>query len=425
MKDHARFITWWALAVTFIALGTAALNVLIDPYMLLNMPRIAGFNARKPAIGTQGRLMKAYDVQRLAPRTLLLGSSRVDFGLDAADPHWPHIEQPVYNLGLAGGIPYVAYRYLQHSMSHAGIDLVVMGLDFEYFLTIPEAQHNAVPGYESRLAVDQQGLPNRQRDGQYYRDVLNSTLSLDATFDSGLTLLANLDMTGMDIQSGNTLTNDLFTNQTAPRGAYPLFSIIDAFITLRYSGMRNEFAMADIRSILELCRQHRVRIVLLINPLHADVLEIMDLRGHWDSFEAWKRELVQLVEEYSAGPQSESAQLWDFTEYDRYSTEPIGAQSALPRWFWEPNHYTHALGSAVIQRILGGRGYADFGERIDSNNIEGHLTQIRAQRNRYRDSHAPQIQRVRTFAAIATGSATLPHPAVDLSAQPKEAHRAP
>jgi len=68
-----------------LAAAVAVFNA-CDPYLVLGAPRIVGLNARKPAVDTQQRLMKAYDVLRAAPNTVILGGSRVDLGAGRTKP---------------------------------------------------------------------------------------------------------------------------------------------------------------------------------------------------------------------------------------------------------------------------------------------------------------------------------------------------
>src|SRR3981081_1181722 len=103
-NQSKRFLRFWTLACIVLVAVVVAFDAAINPYLLFGVPRIAGFNARKPAVDTRERLMKAYDVLRAAPNTLLLGSSRVDLGLDAQDPAWQARGRPRSTLVLPNGV---------------------------------------------------------------------------------------------------------------------------------------------------------------------------------------------------------------------------------------------------------------------------------------------------------------------------------
>src|SRR6185295_17831899 len=115
--EAQRFVRGWVIACVIITAAIAAANALVDPYLLFNMPRVKGFNASKPSVERFERMMKTYEVLRAAPRSLILGSSRVAIGLDADHASWPADSRPVYNLGIAAADPFTSYRYLQHVLA--------------------------------------------------------------------------------------------------------------------------------------------------------------------------------------------------------------------------------------------------------------------------------------------------------------------
>jgi hypothetical protein len=390
-----RFVRIW-VAVSIVLLAAGALfDIVIDPYLVFGMPRIQTFNARKPAVDTQERLMKAYDVLRAKPNTLMLGSSRIDLGLDAKHPAWSPGDRPVYNLGFAAGSPYIAYRYLQHAMANHTPSLVVMGLEFEYFLAYPE-DLGWRPESESRLAVTRDGAANSNRAWQRAQDIIEATLSLKALTDSMDTLAANFSGRSSDMVAGNW-DWEFFRRITAGVGSLPLLAHVDLYDSSWYQGKRRDpLVMKDLQAIIDLCASRRIRLILFISPSHADELEIMDLAGSWQEFESWKREVLQMTTQRPANDPYKRVPLWDFSGYDAYSTESAPVDGETLHWFWEPAHYTRALGDVIVRRILGAGG-GDWGELLSPENIGAHLATIRRQQRLYRDQHAADARRVRDF----------------------------
>lgn len=392
-KQSQRFLRVWVFACIVTAAVVAVFDVIIDPYLLFNVPRIPGFNARKPAVETQERLIKAYDVLRAMPNTLILGSSRAAVGLDAQNPAWPEHERSVYNLGLSGGGPYITYRYLQHVISQRHVALVVLGLDFEFFLSV-HAQHPTNPDFEARLAVTSDGSTNAKQNSQRIRDLLHGTLSFDALSDSAATLAANFNGESSNLTAGNLDWND-FRHRTAVMGSYPLIAMWNLLSMRYYRGAQlNQFAMADVQAILDLCESHGTRVILFISPSHADQLEILDLLGLWQPFEDWKRDLVTLTAKYHGTNDRSRSVLWDFSGYDFYSTEIMPVDRHALHWWWDSVHYTRALGDAILRRILG-IGDTRFGVLLSPESIEPHLAVIREQQRLYREHHHADVQRVR------------------------------
>ena len=395
--------TWVAVFVVFIViLGLA--NLLVDPYLVFGMNRVSEFNLRKPAVETQERLMKAYDVLRAEPKTVTLGNSRIDWGVDAADPAWPARDRPVYTLALAGSPLYESHRYLQHLLAHHHVTLVVQGVDFDGFLD-PNMRRSLGAEAESRLMIRVDGSVNTGRVWQHARDVLHAVFSLDALTDSTSTLLANLSSESPDMAPSGNWVSALNLRRAAP-GGYFRDTLIDMWFTSSYepASKINQQMVAEVQAIINLCQSNETDLVLVINPLHADALELLDLAGHWQAFEEWKREMTALTAKYKRSG-SGHVVLWDFTDYDSYSTEsfPTATGNGALHWFFDPQHASKALGDAVIKRISGS-GNARFGELLETETIETHLVNIRERREIYRTSHPADVRRIRALYNFVVGS---------------------
>lgn len=128
--------------------------------------------------------------------------------------------------------------------------------------------------------------------------------------------------------------------------------------------------------IVRLAVQHDCRLVVFVHPYHANYLEMLHQLGFWASFEDWKRALVQLVDRV-AGPRRGFVRIYDFSDYNEFTTEPVpaaGDTRTAMQWYWEQGHYKSRLGDLIIAQIVGkGR---DFGEELDSSDIESDLQRI-------------------------------------------------
>ena len=402
-----RFVRGWVIACVVIAAGIGAANALIDPYLLFDMPRLKGFNQRKPGVERHERLMKAYEVLRAAPRSLILGTSRVAIGLDAAHASWPAVARPVYNLGLAGGDPYTSYRYLQHVLSRQrDLAIIVLGLDFEYFLSAVKRDPSAPMAFESYLAVDRDGRPNPGRRWQHLRDLAEGTLSLEAIGDSITTVTSTLRGESLDLKPSGNLSEAGFRRETAELGPAPLFAQRNLYNIRTYrgrtfpqdrAGHANAPALADLQALVDLCRSQGIRLELFIQPMHADLLETLDLLGIWPAYEMWKRQMLTVSQSASPAAGRPVARLWDFSGYDEFSTENLPPdRRAHLRWFWEPSHYSTALGHRILTRIFDGPD-TGYGVVLTATTIEAHLSDIREHRKRYRENHPEAIRRIQSI----------------------------
>lgn len=395
-----RFLACWLLTLTALVLAVGAFSVIVDPYRIFRTPQVSWFNAHKSAAANQEWLYKVYELNRVAPRTVLLGSSRVAVGMDARSSSWPPDRWPVYNLGLGSAMPYASFRYLQHLMTNHIPESVIVGLDFEYFLDVLESQHAAAGDFESRLAVNSDGSPNRNVGRQQLLDFAQIALSSDSLSDSFATVIGNIEGDTSDTADGNESDQELF-RERVKTGTFPRMEWIDVVNARRFSGDRNQFAMADLRALLDLCEAHGTRVTLYIHPMPADTMEMMDLLGYWPMFEDWKRELVRVASQYPHRETAEGIVLWDFSDYDTYSTETVRPDGRVMHWFWESWHYTRALGDLVVGRMFDG-STAHFGAVLTTVNIESHLMQIRQRRQQYRMSHRADIDRVKAVYNAAT-----------------------
>jgi len=394
----ARFLSPWIWTLTVLAAVVVAFDVVVDPYRIFGAPLIKGFNAHKNAALNQTWGYKVYEVQRLAPTTVLLGSSRVLAGLNAHSSVWPADYSPVYNLGLGGGTPYAWFRYLQHVMATHVPRTVIVGVDFEYFLDSLESQHSAVQGFEARLAVSADGTPNPRAQRQHLLDLVQFSLSYDSLYDSMVTVVGNLYADPSDMVLGNG-TDDRQIEALRKTGTFPWMALLDIINVRRFTSGPNHYAMTDLRGLLELCRTHGTGVILYIHPMPADTLEMMDQLAYWGMFEDWKRELMRAVSDNrNAGGQ---VILWDFSDYDIYSTEPLRQDGRVLRWFLESAHYTQALGDLVARRILG-RSAVQFGTILTPEGLEAHLTEIRKRQREYRATHQDDVARVHAIHDAAT-----------------------
>jgi len=403
--DAGHFIRGWLITTLLITAMVVSVNAAIDPYLLFNMPRVRWFNDRKPGFEHQERLMKAYEVVRAAPNGLILGTSRVAIGLDPAHAAWPAKARPVYNLGVVDADPFTSFRYLQHVLAHRDVAVVVLGLDFEDFLVGQRRDPSAPLPYESYLSVDRDGRPAPDRRWHYLRDLTESTLSLEALADSVATVRASMRGETLDVTASGTLSEAGFRREMAELGAPVLFTRRDLDYFRRYhgrtfpesnAGQADAPALVDLRAIIELCRARGIQLELFAQPVHADLLETLDLLGAWSAYEAWKRELVEVSHSGASGVDP-AVRVWDFGGYDQFSAEPFPESTELSarlRWFWEPTYYTRALGNIILTRIFGGRD-TGYGVVLTGDTIEARLADVRERRNAYRASHPEAVRRVR------------------------------
>jgi len=406
-----RFIFGWLWTAIALAVLMAIVNAVVDPYLLFDAPRRAAFNAVKPAVEAREFLMKAYQSRRVAAKTVILGSSRTDIAFDPASPVWPESMRPVYNLSLAGGGVETGLRYLEHMVDERPATqrpgALVVGLDFESFLEVPEteaaapARPGALPieAWRKRLLLDAGGRRNPAYEGQRFDDYVTGLVSLDALSDSLSTMLASRRPAASPNLEANGLTSEArFMNWTNAEGAAGLFRQKHE-VTLRQYGMpRRVLAglsergeLKSVRNLLDFARSQGMAVYLLVMPAHATRLELFDQMCYWGDYERWKRALAATTA--AAMARGAEARVFDFGGFEGPIQEAVpNSRGARMKWFWDPVHPTRQLGDVMLQRTFAvaddGSG---FGASLSPQTIDARLAAVRAARESYRQAHAERV----------------------------------
>lgn len=398
---HSRYLL--AVALSFMAVMAAAVgsNWLVDPYGMFATPRIAGFNALKPAAGTHSRIAKAYQVEALRPVTVILGNSRPEMGIDPALGCWREDERPVYNLGLPGAGIDMQVAYLRHAVADGRVAQVLIALDFADFLidtSAPAPTPGAVPpGYAGHLAT----APPMERRLARFEDRFRALVSLDALVDSIGSVLAQSNPDSATLRADGFNPARDYLPIIRAEGQQVLFeqkqaSIEAAFARpgqglLRVADHRNP-GLDNLAGLLAELSERGIATTLFINPYHVDYLRALREAGLWSDMDRWKRALAALADS------TPGAVLWDFTTLAALATEAkpaAGDRRTRLAWFWEPSHHTAALGALMLDRMLGrdcaspetrtaARGSAaGFGTRLTIDNIDTRLADLAAEFDAY------------------------------------------
>jgi hypothetical protein len=409
----------------------AAINFVIDPYLLFDRPRISGLNAVKPAAETHERMMKSYQSRRHTVQTVVLGSSRTDIGIDPRSPAWKDGMAPVYNLSLIGADLRTNLRYLQHLSSAAPNDApaaeaparwVVIGLDFESFLfrpamapARPSGQVAPNPPDEDMLRLQDMAASALLPGSQLLKDGVAGLLTIDALGDSLATLQASRSKRpSPDLEPTGRFSEGRLREWTATDGVEALFAQKHLLTARQYVHPRQVLSHAPDAPMRELAafealvahaHAHRYALIVALQPAHASRLELLAQMGYWNDFERWKRELTGAVSRAQA--RGVEVVLWDFAGHEDPVQERVPKAEDAHRpmtWFWDPVHYTTALGDRMVRAMTTGQA-AGFGARLEPHTLEDRLTQVRLQRQRYLQQHPQVVDHMRALVCKVSGCA--------------------
>ena len=392
-RINRRHVTMFLLAACMAALGTAAVNFLVDPYGLFGVERFEGFNARKPASAERVRVIKPYLAEQTRPRTVIGGNSRPEMGLDPQSACWAPEEKPVFNAGIPGAGLRMQTLYARHAVLSGNATTVLMGVDLLDFLT-SSAAHQRGRTTAARRSEDERRLrlsataeQNRDTTTQRLTDQVTGLFSLVALSDSVATVLAQRNaFSATRHQDGFNPALD-YIPIVRTEGQAVLFAqknqevrarLQREDLSLQDAGGKRAHAFDALEEFLVWARDADLRVILFINPYHADYLLLIEQTGKWPLLEKWKRELVHVADRYQVP-------LWDFNVLEPRTSElppAAGDRNTILQWFWEPAHYRKELGDVMLATMLD-RPCAPLddasrmGLKLSGNLVDAHLKGLR------------------------------------------------
>lgn len=392
-----KYIRLCSVALLVTLLTAIAFNFWVDPYGLYQTNVGAEW---KPHAATQGALIKPYQALRAEPVTLILGNSRAEMGFDPDDPAWPQQLRPVYNLALPGSGTLTAKRLFNHVLAATEPRMIVLGVDFMDFLVASDAREGD-PGKSDRLLVTADGQPNKWRWVSMLHDGVSTLASLDSVLHS-LDTLRVQGKTGVEhLTPAGFNPGHNYLAMARQEGYFNLFRQRDTENIHSYQRRhRNLFTgnsrtspeFENVANILSMAHRRQIRVIVLIYPYHAHLLEILRMTNFSELFEDWKRKLADLVASEGRG----DATLWDFSGYHEFAREQVperGDRSTEVHWYWEAGHFKSVLGHEMLQRVLGS-STADFGVILTPENVEKHLQTQRIAGESYRSNNVNSVQQL-------------------------------
>jgi len=403
-----RYSVWMIGTLVTGIVVIVAINVLVDPYGLLNVVRVDGWTTPKTESQHHLRIVRAHEICSFSPDGIILGPSDATLALDPAHSGWT--AERVRNVGLLGGNIHEIRRYLEHAEARHPLKQVVLALD-------PSAFEKTLPNWpdfdESRLGSEHSAVDACS----HTLDPLLAILSIDVLNSSALTLFKNAAdrPTWIETENGRfILRNEPLATREQGGTAAVFASLLQKNFHAYLS--RPSFAFDDcelfgrsfddFRDIVSVALRHRIDLRLFISPIHAYLLETRRILHLSSAYEAWLLTLVGIVAEESAKhPESAPIRIRFFGGYNEITTEevPLLGDVTPMRWYGDPSHYRVELGNMILDEIFGVAGRApwvpsDFGIPLSPGNLDSVLSRVREAGARYRASHAGDVVAIETIA---------------------------
>lgn len=381
---------------TFIIIGViGTFNWFVNPYSIYNSPEFDGFNADKPEFINFLRLTKAQQVTVYEPTSLILGTSRSGIGLDPDYSGWK--DERAYNLALPGVHIYELLRYFQHANASKKIKKVVLAVDFRFFIN-----DSVGSGFSDlRMLANEDGSKNFTSSFGKIADMVSTLFSMDSLMTS-LKTVRHQGWSKETLSSNGSWdrSSELFDHRKA-FNAYmkSTFNRLDDV----NNGDINDFKGEKyFSSLLRTAYNENIELYLVISPSHAWHWEAYRIKDLWNKLEDMKRMVVRINEKEASRAEKSPFPVWDFSGYSTVTTEPVpllGQNKIKMEWFWESIHYKKSLGNLVLDKLFSNQvanNYLtdDFGVKLNSQNMDEHLSQQRILQKNYMANNKSDIAHI-------------------------------
>ncbi|MFM2060723.1 MAG: hypothetical protein RLZZ507_393 [Cyanobacteriota bacterium] len=369
IKTYKHFNLVFFSLVSSSLLTFGLFNLLIDPYELFSISKIKGVNQEKPVSKNNTRLIKAIEVTRIKPKTILLGSSTA-LRLSTNHPVFAN-SQPVYNLALPGSGTQEQLLYFQHALfNQPDLKKVVIGLDFFSFGIGVQTSPDFVA---ERL----------QKKYLVLQDALNAIFSFSAFQSSWTTLTANLPSKSEDANSIDFTNIQGENNNKSEQMLLQFQAVLKSYFQKedRYKNYQLSPArLNDFQKILEICKQKNIDVKVFFSPTHAVQMEGIHIAGLWPKYEQWQREVVKITP------------VWDFTGYTSVNTENVTNEM---KNYVDGAHYQYRVADLILNRIFQSQLETvplNFGVLLTPDTIESHQATIRTDRIRWQSNNPKMVK---------------------------------
>jgi len=373
-KFSIRILVFVSLVILFVG----GVNLMIDPYDIFGSPKIEGFNANKPEVYTHVRICKTTMLLKLKPKTVFVGTSRMEKGIDSANPNFD--AKTSYNCAISNGLP-VEYEYYIDAAIKNGMQHIIVGVDlFAYYA---------------------KGLTLVKFDKKDFEDFRAAKYIVSA--DVFLSSLKTIHTKNASAYLSTGMRNPLAVQDECERdgGHKKIFQSSEKyyFENLYRSGFSKSQTAhwQAFERILDKAHKNSIKVTLFVSPSHARQWEVLSITQGWTLFEEYRRRLVEVNEKVALRNHKQPFVLWDFAGYHPLTTESVPSDpKAKMKWYWDSSHYKKELGDIVLDRMFdgnfsGGQDYLDFGVKLTAKNIDLHLAKLRDERVKWRVAHPTDV----------------------------------
>lgn len=410
-------MNYYIKTIVVITLGicctVAAINWLVNPYLMFNSPVIAGINQWATENYYKQLLFKPYQLRSQQPRSIIIGASQSGVAFNPAT-----LPQPAYNLSVGGSTSYLQHRLLQEALATIPeLDTVILETAFFAFNNSdPNNQPGLDQAFENRLQTQADGSRHLLQSFYAAEETLSSLISWDITRATLRTLAKQNDVALKKRGSFIQLRNGQWIQQSPPNSRTYL-QIENSWKKTLFNDWLpapdhvytlpdiNSGAMVYFRHSLQRLYARNIHTSIVISPMHSSLFIALQEAGLWSSYQQWKKALVTINEQEAKKAGKPAFAIFDFAELNEKTMEKIpNRDSTAPMaWFNDSMHPSPAFGELLLADIQS--GHTIHGKLLDGATIDKKLNEDENNLSRYSNLN-PELQ-----ATIRTLLANNPHQA--------------
>lgn len=400
MQIYKHYLKIYCLTIFSCVSLLAICNWFINPYGIFKSPVLPGINVTKPEMCSHLRLVKSITPAWIKPKSIILGASTAETGLDPEHPAWKF--KPIYNLALSGANLYEVMRYYQHDRAICPPRQIVLVLDFFMFNA---HLRNRADFDENLLSVDQ----NEKKVYGISQTLFATLFSFDALKASYQTIISQ-DQCNTFLSNGQLEWSYRSVYVQKQGGYHKTFLKAESYFKEIFFPNSGKYSFESgngkssfnyLNKILSDAESDGSSVILVISPSHVRLLEAYYLAGLWPKFEEWKSKIVHLASLHS---KNNPIAVWDFSDFNIYTTEEMPSYSTSEmQWYWDDFHYKKPLGDLILNRIFNynaKESSSSFGYLLYPKNLESNLMKIRKQRRAWELHHMREIKELKKIMTL-------------------------
>jgi hypothetical protein len=380
---------FYSIGILVLVLLIAAMSALfcyvVDPYGIYHQPNLNDRQASQVNLLPYLRLSKAYQLEKIQPELLVLGSSRTanlipSSRLDGSQG---------YNASLPGMTLYEIKQHLKHAVVYNKPKKVIIALDYPSFLD--QANRFQIGYLESRLAETQDDLKIVNRIKRHYRDFYSTLLTSSAIFDS-IRALYEVKQGGLTFYSDGTWSATVGVDHETRKSRFLLIAAQYYRSAIKAS---TQLDLGVLEEIVRYCYQQQIDASFYISPTHYLMINAYQEAGQLSSFYLWHREVLDVLTTQAQTADQPPFPLFAFQNDFRAVGEDILSPSIDGYFFSDVMHFNFAYGDIIRDAILN-RPKDDSQQEhshieLNQDNLNQYISDVDTNLQRFGQSHSQII----------------------------------